>query len=134
MRKEAHRTMPAQADINFESELWEAAVALRGVVAPADYKHCVLPLLFLRYLSLRYEQRYRQIEAALKEPASDYFTGDPEIDAEVLAEPDEVEPIHAVLPPEGLFLGTFVDTEEEADGLLKKAARWSARGNHFARP
>jgi type I restriction enzyme M protein len=81
--------MPAQADINFERELWEAAVNLRGTVAPADYKHYVLPLLFLRYLSLRYEQRYRQLKAALKDPGSDYYTGDPEIDAETLADPVE---------------------------------------------
>ena len=47
----------------------------------------------------------------------------------LLAEPDEVEPILAGLPPEGLFLRTFVDVEEAADNLLKKAARWSARGN-----
>ena len=41
--------MSPQADINFERELWEPAVTLRGTVAPADYKHYVLPLLFLRY-------------------------------------------------------------------------------------
>ena len=81
--------MPAQPDINFERELWEAAVNLRGTVAPADYKHYVLPLLFLRYLSLRYEERYRQIQAALKEPSSEYYIGDPDIDREVLADPAE---------------------------------------------
>ena len=83
--------MPAQADINFESELWEAAVALRGTVAPADYKHYVLPLLFLRYLSLRYEQRYEQLALALKDRSSAYYTGDPEVDAEVLDDPAEYE-------------------------------------------
>ena len=44
----------------------------------------------------------------------------------MLAEPDEVGPILAALPPEGLFLGTFVDIEEAADDLLKKGNRWSA--------
>jgi hypothetical protein len=34
----------------------------------------------------------------------------------------------AGLPPEGLFLRTFADTQEEADDLLKKTTRWSARG------
>jgi len=43
-------------------------------------------------------------------------------------QPDEVEPILAVLPPERLFLRTLADSEEEADELLKKAAPWSARG------
>ena len=41
----------------------------------------------------------------------------------MLAQPDEVEPILALLPPEGLPLRTFVDIEEEADELLKKAIR-----------
>ena len=50
-----------------------------------------------------------------------------------MAGPGEVEPILAALPPEGLFLGTFVDTEDEADDLLKKVTRWSARGEQFGR-
>lgn len=72
--------MPAQPDIAFERDLWEAAADLRGTVAPADYKHYVLPLLLLRYLSLRYQQRYRQLQAELKEPSSAYYTGHPTID------------------------------------------------------
>lgn len=32
--------MSPQGDINFEKELWETAVSLRGTVSPADYKHC----------------------------------------------------------------------------------------------
>jgi hypothetical protein len=45
------------------------------------------------------------------------------------AEPDEVQPILAVLAPEGPFLGTFVDTKEERDELLKMA---STRGTRRA--
>jgi hypothetical protein len=41
----------SRRDISFEKGLWDAAVRLRGNIAPADYKHYVLPLLFLRYLS-----------------------------------------------------------------------------------
>ena len=51
----------------------------------------------------------------------------------MLAELGELEPILAVLPPEGLLLRAFVDIEEEADELLKKAARWSARGRGSSR-
>ena len=64
--------MTVQADINFERELWETAVTLRGTVSPGDYKHYVLPLLFLRYLSLRYEQRKADLGRMLKEPSSEY--------------------------------------------------------------
>lgn len=92
--------MPTQADINFEKELWETAVTLRGTVAPADYKHFVLPLLFLRYLSLRYEERYQQLELLLADPKSHYYTGDPAIDREILTDPGEYALANVFVLPE----------------------------------
>ena len=38
-------------------ELWQAAVMLRGSIEPAEYKRFVLPIIFLRFLSLRHEHR-----------------------------------------------------------------------------
>lgn len=52
----------------------------------------------------------------------------------LLADPGEIEGILRDLGPEGLFLRTFVATEDDADDLLKKVTRWSSRGNQFARP
>jgi hypothetical protein len=52
----------------------------------------------------------------------------------LLVEPNEIEGILTELPPEGLFLRTFVPTEDEAVDLLKKVTKWSARGNQFVRP
>src|SRR5436309_2561452 len=75
----------ARADISIEDELWEAAVNLRGNIAPADYKHYVLPLLFLRYLSLAYEQRRSQLEDQIRDKTSEYFTEDPKVAASILA-------------------------------------------------
>ncbi|MGH2543466.1 MAG: N-6 DNA methylase [Ardenticatenaceae bacterium] len=89
-----------QADLAFEKELWSAAVNLRGTVAPADYKHYVLPLLFLRYLSLRYEQRQRQLREWLDDPASDYYTGDTAINREILEDPGEYELANVFVVPE----------------------------------
>src|SRR5437016_13885111 len=43
-------------------ELWQAAVNLRGSIEPADYKRYVLPIIFLRYLSIRYERRRAELE------------------------------------------------------------------------
>jgi hypothetical protein len=51
----------------------------------------------------------------------------------LLTEPDDVEKILAELPPEGLYMRTYVGSEEEADDMLKNVARWSARGNQFVR-
>lgn len=92
--------MTVQADIIFERELWETAVTLRGTVAPADYKHYVLPLLFLRYLSLRYEQRKAELAKLVTDPNSDYYTGDPDIDAEVLADKSEYEKQNVYVVPD----------------------------------
>jgi type I restriction-modification system DNA methylase subunit len=64
------------AGSNLFKELWNAAVALRGSIEPADYKRYVLPLIFLRFLSLRYEQRVSEIEAEIADPQSDLFTRD----------------------------------------------------------
>ena len=51
-------------------ELWQAAVNLRGSVEPADYKRYVLPIIFLRFLSLRFEARRAELDRLIKEPGS----------------------------------------------------------------
>src|SRR5690606_13647345 len=75
----------AQADITFEKELFEAANRMRATVAPADYKHIVLPLIFLRYLSIRYEKRRRELEQMVRDPGSPYYFENPE-DANLILE------------------------------------------------
>jgi hypothetical protein len=52
----------------------------------------------------------------------------------LLCDPDEVEPLLAALPPEGLFMRTYVTTQDEAETLLDKATHWSARTNHTVVP
>ena len=83
------KTNGARPDISIEDELWAAAVRLRGNVAPADYKHYVLPLLFLRHVSLRYEQRHAELDGQLHDPKSEYFTDDPKVAKAILDDPDE---------------------------------------------
>ncbi len=49
------------ADIGFEKQLWEAADVLRGNMDAADYKNVVLGLIFLKYLSDRFDERYKEL-------------------------------------------------------------------------
>ncbi len=57
-----------------EQRLWEAADALRGNQEPSEYKHVVLGLVFLKYISDRFEERRQAIETALGNPDSpDYI-------------------------------------------------------------
>lgn len=48
-----------------EQTLWEAADKLRGNQEPSEYKHVVLGLVFLKYISDRFEERRTSLEAEL---------------------------------------------------------------------
>ncbi len=54
---------PASARLGFEAKLWAAANALRGSMDAAEYKHVVLGLIFLKYISDAFEQRHAQLQA-----------------------------------------------------------------------
>lgn len=49
--------------MNFEKELWAAADKLRGNMDASEYKHVVLGLIFLKYISDKFEERYRELLA-----------------------------------------------------------------------
>lgn len=56
------------ANLGFEQTLWQAADKLRGHMDAAEYKHVVLGLIFLKYISDAFQERY---EALKKEPHAD---------------------------------------------------------------
>lgn len=58
---------------SLEQRLWDAADALRGNQEPSEYKHVVLGLVFLKYISDRFEARRKEIEAALSDPESEDY-------------------------------------------------------------
>ncbi|MEK7298695.1 MAG: class I SAM-dependent DNA methyltransferase [Candidatus Margulisiibacteriota bacterium] len=51
------------ANLGFERELWQAADALRSNMDPGDYKHVVLGLIFLKYISDAFEEQYTKLDA-----------------------------------------------------------------------
>lgn len=53
------------ANLGFESELWRAADALRSNMDAAEYKHVVLGLIFLKYISDAFEEQHAKLEADL---------------------------------------------------------------------
>jgi type I restriction enzyme M protein len=50
-------------NLGFESELWRAADALRSNMDAAEYKHVVLGLIFLKYISDAFEEQHAKLEA-----------------------------------------------------------------------
>ena len=51
------------ASIGFEQQIWAAADILRGNLDAAEYKHVVLGLIFLKYISDKFEERYNELLA-----------------------------------------------------------------------
>jgi len=55
--------------IGFEAQLWKAADALRNNMDAAEYKHVVLGLLFLKYISDAFEAKHAALEAEREQGA-----------------------------------------------------------------
>src|SRR2546428_1689584 len=70
------------ANIGFEAKLWLAADKLRSNMDAAEYKHVVLGLIFLKYISDSYEEHHEK----LKEGKGEYAGASPEDPDEYRAE------------------------------------------------
>ncbi len=54
---------PNGAALGFEAELWKTADALRSNMDAAEYKHVVLGLIFLKFISDAFEEQHAKLEA-----------------------------------------------------------------------
>src|SRR5581483_8103148 len=100
-------------DLPFAKELFEAANRLRGSVESAEYKHLVLGLLFLKYISDSFEHRRSTLETQTLDPSSDYYTPDESQRSEILEDRDEYLAENVFWLPEDARFGQ----------LLKAASR-----------
>lgn len=66
------------ANIGFEDKIWNAACILRGNLDAAEYKQVVLGLIFLKYISDSFEDKYNELvaEGAGFEEDRDEYTAD----------------------------------------------------------
>lgn len=67
-------TTASESDLAYADTLWKSADALRGQVDAAEYKHVVLGLLFLKYISDSFESRRDELKAELEK---DGIKGEP---------------------------------------------------------
>ena len=76
------------ANVGYEAQLWQMADALRGSMDAAEYKHVVLGLIFLKYISDAFGEQHAKLEAERGQGA------DPE-------DPDEYKAVNIFwVPPE----------------------------------
>lgn len=77
------------SDAYFKQILWKAADKLRAQMDAAEYKHIVLGVIFLKYISDTFVKQQDKVKSMVSEPSSDYFiSGDSAEDAEELEERD----------------------------------------------
>jgi type I restriction enzyme M protein len=69
MAKKKSNKSDAGSDASFEAKLWAAADALRNNMDAAEYKHVVLGLIFLKYISDAFESKRIELEAQKKDGA-----------------------------------------------------------------
>jgi len=77
------------ANLGFEDKLWAAADKLRGNMESAEYKHVVLGLIFLKYISDAFTERYRHLEFDFSDPESESFIKEEEARYAALEDRDE---------------------------------------------
>jgi len=51
------------ANLGFEAKLWQTADALRNNMDAAEYKHVVLGLIFLKYISDAFEAKHAELKS-----------------------------------------------------------------------
>jgi len=86
---------------SLEAALWEAANRLRSNMDAAEYKHVVLGLIFLKYVSDVFAVRRAQLEELVEDPGSDYFMPNDAARAAVLESRDEYTAEGVFWIPEG---------------------------------
>ena len=71
----ARATTKPKKEISMEEALWKSADKLRGAIEPAEYKHVVLSLFFLKFASdkfvkcrekIAFRKKYRERPPALR--------------------------------------------------------------------
>ncbi len=85
-KEKGDKSSSSGAIVGFEQKLWQTADALRGSMDAAEYKHTVLGLIFLKYISDAFEEQHAKLEAERSEGA------DPE-------HPDEYRAAHVFWVP-----------------------------------
>jgi type I restriction enzyme M protein len=95
------RNKNVQREKSLEATLWEAADRLRSRVDAAEYKHVVLGMIFLKYVSDVFARRHEELERLVDDEGSDYFMPTDEAKRSVMEDRDEYAAEGVFWIPEG---------------------------------
>jgi type I restriction enzyme M protein len=91
---------------DLDKKLWKSACLLWPALDAAVYKHAVLPLIFLKYVSDSFDLRREELEASFRDPKSDYFLD------------------RADYPTEAAYAQAIHDELEDRDYFTEKNVFW----------
>ena len=96
----AHPTSSTLQDL--QKTLWATADKMRANMDAAEYKHIVLGLIFLKYISDSFAGRRAELERRFADASDDYYLGgdDPAYFAEELEERDYYKAVNVFWVPE----------------------------------
>ncbi len=108
------------ANLGFEQKLWQAADKMRNNMDAAEYKHVVLGLIFLKYISDAFEERYKFL---VKEPLAEPEEPDEYLAKNVFYVPKEARWEHlqknAKQPNIGKLIDDAMDAIEKGNSSLR---------------
>lgn len=118
------------ADIGFEQKIWDAACILRGNLDASEYKSVVLGLIFLKYISDRFEAKYQALleEGDGFEEDIDEYTAD-----NIFFVPQEARWKEIAANAHKPEIGTVIDTAMRAIERENKRLK-DILPKNFARP
>ena len=106
VKKKPTPAKTTSATVGYEAQLWQMADALRGSMDAAEYKHVVLGLIFLKYISDAFEEQHGKLDAEKKQGA------DPE-------DPDEYRAFNIFwVPPEARWQRLKAQAKQPTIGQL----------------
>ena len=88
-KKSDTNTSKNGATLGFEATLYQAADKLRNNMDAAEYKHVVLGLIFLKYISDAFEEKYDSLLQELADPHSESYVEDKTDRLQFAEDPDE---------------------------------------------
>ncbi len=88
-RKGTAKVKANGANLGFEATLWAAADKLRNNMDAAEYKHVVLGLIFLKYISDAFEEHHARLLKEAANPKSEYYVKEERARYKVAEDRDE---------------------------------------------
>jgi len=119
--KKAKKGSGKSGPLGFEATLWAAADKLRSNMDAAEYKHVVLGLIFLKYISDAFEEHRAKLERGTADPESEWYVKEPAARYSVIEDRDEYTAANVFwVPPDARWeylqknakqptIGTLVD-------------------------